>query len=146
VIRRLILLAAVILLGLLRSPTAHAATEGRVVPVMCTYDAAHTSPHVTDIRSERGPTAASEAGRTALEVRLPRLHHDAITQSPEVLRGYSWVTICAPGLVERLGGIDALRASGALMETRLLDYGAVLARASDTFEQYDRPATSSPRR
>src|SRR5439155_26873888 len=52
-------------------------------------------------------------GETALEAALNIAWDDAIPRSREVLRGYPWVTICAPEIAERLGGVQALRASGA---------------------------------
>jgi hypothetical protein len=55
----------------------------------------------------------------------------------EVLRGYSWVTICAPELVDRLGGVAALTRSGAFYEVRELPGGQVLLQATPLLEQYE---------
>ncbi|MEV0284003.1 MULTISPECIES: hypothetical protein [unclassified Kribbella] len=79
----------------------------------------------------------NDGGRTALEVVLPRLEDHGVLQSDEVLRGYSWVTVCPPALVDRLGGYEALEATGAFTEVRRLDYGAALLRATDRLEEYD---------
>ncbi len=79
----------------------------------------------------------NDSGQTALEVFLPRNPVDSVLQSLDVLRGYSWVTVCPPNVVERLGGAEALEASGAFVEVRPLGYGAVLLRATERFEQYD---------
>jgi hypothetical protein len=59
---------------------------------------------------------------------VPRCH--------EVLRGYSWVTICASELVARLGGAGALAASGAFDEVTELPDGQVFLRATPTLEEY----------
>ncbi len=59
---------------------------------------------------------------------VPRCH--------EVLRGYSWVTICAAELAVRLGGAGALAASGAFDEVTELPGGQVFLRATPTLEEY----------
>jgi hypothetical protein len=59
---------------------------------------------------------------------VPRCH--------EVLRGYSWVTICAPELAARLGGAGALAASGAFDEVTELPGGQVFLRATPILEDY----------
>jgi hypothetical protein len=59
---------------------------------------------------------------------VPRCH--------EVLRGYSWVTICASELAARLGGAGALAASGAFDEVIELPEGQVFLRATPTLEEY----------
>lgn len=82
-------------------------------------------------------TDDNSASRTALETFLPRLKSDGLVESPEVLRGYSWVTVVPPKVVERLGGVGALDSSGAFVEVRPLRYGGVVVRATDRFEQYD---------
>ncbi|MFI7067415.1 hypothetical protein ACIBL3_40925 [Kribbella sp. NPDC050124] len=89
-------------------------------------------------RASFGNVADDNAGgRTALEVDLPRSEDHGVLQSDDVLRGYSWVTVCPPALVGRLGGYEALEATGAFAEVRRLDYGAALLRATDRLEQYD---------
>ncbi|GAA1559274.1 hypothetical protein GCM10009741_75370 [Kribbella lupini] len=79
----------------------------------------------------------NSAGSTALEALLRRQRHDALEQSTDVLRGYSCVTVCPPALVERLGGVGALEASGAFVEVRSLQGGGASLRATETFEAYD---------
>jgi hypothetical protein len=59
---------------------------------------------------------------------VPRCH--------EVLRGYSWVTICAAELAVRLGGAGALAASGAFDEVTELPGGQVFLRATPTLDEY----------
>ncbi|RZT06328.1 hypothetical protein EV649_8211 [Kribbella sp. VKM Ac-2569] len=85
-------------------------------------------------------TDDNEYSRTSLEVFLPRLIDDGVRESGSVLRGYSWVTVCPPALVERLGGFAALNNTGAFYEVRPLAYGAALLRSTDRLEHYDQPA------
>lgn len=61
----------------------------------------------------------------------------SIVQGREVLRGYSWVTVCPAELVSRLGGIAALAESGAFARVEELPDGAALLQASDDFSGYD---------
>ena len=58
----------------------------------------------------------------------------------EVLRGYSWVTICAAQLAARLGGDAALAASGCFDEVSVLPGGQVFLRATPALEDFDGPA------
>ena len=75
-------------------------------------------------------------GETALEFALNAAWDDGITRSREVLRGYPWVTICAPQVAERLGGVDALLASGAFHEVQVLPTGSVWLQATERLEDY----------
>jgi len=86
--------------------------------------------HVTDDADARG---------TALEMATQRRGIDppTVPRCREVLRGYSWVTICAPELAERLGGVPALTASGAFYQVHKLSGGQVLLRATPLLEQYE---------
>lgn len=56
------------------------------------------------------------------------------------LRGYAWVTILPEEIGRRLGGLDALRDSGAFVEVEHLAGGGFWCRATDTPEQFDQPA------
>jgi hypothetical protein len=85
-------------------------------------------------------TDDNSAGLTSLESRLPRRRRDGILQSGEVLRGYSWVTLCPPAVVSALGGVKALEGSGAFVEVRELAYGGALLRSTERFEEYDESA------
>jgi hypothetical protein len=93
--------------------------------------------HVTD--------DADVHGGTALEQATPHVHDDSgqvrgpessIPRCREVLRGYSWVTVCAPELAARLGGAAALAASGAFAEVTELPHGQVFLRATPAIEDY----------
>jgi hypothetical protein len=75
-------------------------------------------------------------GETALEDALLALWDEGIQRSGEVLRGYPWVTICAPEFVDRLGGVETLRASGAFHEVSVLSAGSVWLQATERLEDY----------
>jgi hypothetical protein len=81
---------------------------------------------------------ASATRGTALEMatQRPGIDPPTVPRCHEVLRGYSWVTICAPELAQRLGGVPALTASGAFYQVRELPGGQVLLRATRLLEQY----------
>jgi hypothetical protein len=85
-------------------------------------------------------TDDNDRSQTALEMVLPGSPDDGVLRSDEVLRGYSWVTVCPPAVVERLGGYDALASTGAFLEVRRLGYGAALLRATELLEHYDSEA------
>jgi hypothetical protein len=89
--------------------------------------------HVTDDANLHG-TALERAihGVTAEPPAVPRTR--------EVLRGYSWVTICAAPLASRLGGAAALRATGAFDEVTELPNGQVFLRATPVLEDFAGPA------
>jgi hypothetical protein len=75
-------------------------------------------------------------GPTMLEEALGRDPLVGVAQSREVLRGYPWVTVCAPELAGRLGGPDALRVSGAFHEVRELPTGSVWLQATEHLDDY----------
>jgi hypothetical protein len=85
--------------------------------------------HITDDADARGTALEMATQTRGIDPpTVPRCH--------EVLRGYSWVTVCAPELAERLGGAPALTASGAFHQVRELPGGQVLLRATPLLEQY----------
>jgi hypothetical protein len=75
---------------------------------------------------------------TALEraTRGVSIDPPAVPRCREVLRGYSWVTICAVELAARLGGVVALTASGAFSEVSELPDGQACLRATPTLEDF----------
>jgi hypothetical protein len=89
--------------------------------------------HVTDDATSYG-TALERAvlGVTAEPPGIPRVR--------DVLRGYSWVTIVAATLADRLGGAGALTASGAFAEVSAIPGGQVFLRATDDLAGYEGPA------
>ncbi|MEI4913982.1 hypothetical protein Q8G39_28440, partial [Klebsiella pneumoniae] len=64
------------------------------------------------------------------------IYDEAIADSRTVLRGYSWLTVVAGELADRLGGPDALRASGAFVQVEPLRSGGVWLLASDDYAGY----------
>ncbi|MER8231483.1 hypothetical protein [Streptomyces sp. NPDC094049] len=74
--------------------------------------------------------------RTALEASLGLFPDETLPEHDTVLRGYSWITVCSPGVAHRLGGADALRASGAFTDVTGLADGGLLLRATDDMRTY----------
>jgi len=66
------------------------------------------------------------------ELTLPRAR--------ELLRGYAWLTILPEEIGRRLGGLDALRSSGAFVDVEHLDAGGYWCRATRNLDEYDQPA------
>ncbi|QKW35391.1 hypothetical protein HUT06_16225 [Actinomadura sp. NAK00032] len=58
----------------------------------------------------------------------------------DLLRGYSWVTVCPGELVGRLGGIERLAGSGAFARVVPLPHGGAWLQATDGFAAYDEAA------
>jgi hypothetical protein len=85
--------------------------------------------HVTD--------DALASGDTALEVALGISPADTVPRCHEVLRGYSWVTVCAAELAARLGGPGVLAATGVFDEVTELPAGQVFLRATPTVQEYE---------
>jgi hypothetical protein len=56
------------------------------------------------------------------------------------LIGYSWITLCTPPAVARLGGVSALRDSGAFWRVDELPGGGALLQATERAGQYDQAA------
>ena len=84
--------------------------------------------HITDDADTRYGTALERATQQEPANTIPRCR--------EILRGYSWVTICAHELANRLGGPAALADSGAFHEVSQLPRGQVFLRATATLDQY----------
>jgi hypothetical protein len=83
--------------------------------------------HVTDDPGSDG-TALEDATIQRPDTTVPRCR--------EVLRGYSWVTVCAAELAARLGGAAALAQSGAFDEVTELPGGQVFLRATPVIQDY----------
>ena len=86
--------------------------------------------HVCDDDSGRGQTPLDEVlfrgGRIL-----------SITKGRDVLRGYSWVTVVPAGLAQKLGGAEAMRASGAFAVVDELPSGGLWLQATSHFADYD---------
>jgi hypothetical protein len=85
--------------------------------------------HVTDDSELRYGTALERETRHDPDTTVARCH--------EMLRGYSWVTICAPEPAARLGGAAALTATGAFYEVSTFSGGQVFLRATPLIEDYE---------
>jgi hypothetical protein len=59
-----------------------------------------------------------------------------IRESRQVLRGYSWVTVVPADPAKRLGGADAMRASGAFCEVSELPDGSLWLRATPVINDF----------
>ncbi len=93
--------------------------------------------HVTDDAGIDGRTALERAtARTPDPSGRPRTPETTIPRCHEVLRGYSWVTVCAAELGARLGGAAALAASGAFAEVAEMPGGQVFLQATPFIEEY----------
>ncbi|HVQ91500.1 MAG TPA: hypothetical protein VMU51_10735 [Mycobacteriales bacterium] len=75
-------------------------------------------------------------GCTRLDLALRRTATESIGQAREVLRGFSWLTLCPAGLADKLGGPQKLKASGAFTTVTGLPHGAVLLQATDSLLDY----------
>lgn len=89
-------------------------------------DAAYA--HVTDDPEIMGGTALEDATGRGIGYTIPRCR--------EQLRGYSWVTVCAPELAARLGGVATLKKSGGFAEVTELPRGQMYLRATQVLEDY----------
>jgi len=74
--------------------------------------------------------------QTPLEVALDVWPFETIPRSRQVLRDYGWLTIMAQELGDRLGGLPALRASGAFHEAAQLNAGGYWLLATERWEDY----------
>jgi hypothetical protein len=71
------------------------------------------------------------------------VYTEAIAASRQVLRGYDWLTVCADELAERLGGIDALRASGAFARVEPLRSGGLWLLATEEYGDFTDPRVAA---
>ncbi|MFE9094892.1 hypothetical protein [Streptomyces sp. NPDC007264] len=92
--------------------------------------------HETVLFGEVADDAELATGRTALEAALGLFQDDTFTELDSMLRGYGWITICSPGVVEVLGGIDRLRNTGAFFAVEPLARGGALLRATEHIWEY----------
>ncbi|MDL4775195.1 hypothetical protein [Actinomadura xylanilytica] len=62
--------------------------------------------------------------------------YETIPKCSEALRGYSWVTIVAPELMQALGGAQAIRNTCAFTQVDELSHGGGFLQATDNLEEY----------
>ena len=82
------------------------------------------------------------AGQTPLESALGRSIEMGLAESPQVLRGYDWLTFVPSAVLEKLGGAAALQSSGAFAEVVSTARGAVLL-ATERYHMYDEVAADA---
>ncbi len=82
---------------------------------------------------------AFDAGttRTPLEARTQRFPKETLPMTDSEVRGYSWITVVSPGIVERLDGVDAVRAAGAFSDVTPLPAGGAVLQATPRLSQYE---------
>ncbi len=88
-------------------------------------------------------------GATELESRLRGRPSDPVSNAPQwhtVLRGYSWLMVVPAGIAQRLGGQQALHATGAFSGVSPLPNGSLLLQATPTLQQYDGDAVRAVHR
>jgi hypothetical protein len=105
-----------------------AAAAGRATPAVSGFDATGQRPRRPAVaplawfRPGRGrgrqpvlrPARRRQPrGRHSVYVLLRRRRDQSVADSRTILRGYSWVTVCGQELADRLGGVEALRATRA---------------------------------
>ncbi|MFH9613880.1 hypothetical protein [Streptomyces pratensis] len=77
------------------------------------------------------------SGRTALEDGLGLLLEDTLPELESTLRGYSWLTVCSPGVTAALGGPQALAAADdTFAEVTPLPGGGVWLKATEDIHSY----------
>ncbi|MEV5012489.1 hypothetical protein [Streptomyces sp. NPDC055692] len=77
-----------------------------------------------------------------LDLALRRKPDEYLPMSRHLLRGYAWTTICPEELVGRLGGVDALRKTGAFARVVRLERGVVL-QSTDTVAGFSAEAMNA---
>ncbi|GAB3938497.1 hypothetical protein GCM10029976_053070 [Kribbella albertanoniae] len=75
--------------------------------------------------------------RTPLEAMSARFPEQTLPLADSEVRGYSWVTVTSSGVLERLGGIDGLRGSGAFHDITALPSGGAVLQATSRLAQYE---------
>lgn len=127
-------------LGLSAHPEFLAGTEEEEAAVCAMlYDvAAANDPTYGEISLQ----VAGLPSGSLLERSLGHLGHQAKHRNWRVhprdqLKGYSWVTVVPGDLVERLGGVAALRATGAFHVVEALPAGGAWLKATERLADYD---------
>ena len=93
--------------------------------------------HVSDDSTVGLGTALEQAtARASGQPLAARTPEETVPRCRDVLRGYSWVTVCSPELADRLGGAQELAASGAFDEVTELPGGQLFLRATPAIESY----------
>jgi hypothetical protein len=80
------------------------------------------------------------SGRTAYEDVFGGNPNRTAPESRKFLRGYAWLTLCAQEIGDRLGGVEALRASDAFAAVEPLRNGGYWLLASQDWREFGQPA------
>jgi hypothetical protein len=75
--------------------------------------------------------------RTTLEAMSARFPDQTLPLADSELRGYSWITMTSAGVLERLGGADAVRGSGAFHVVTMLPSGGAMLQATSRLADYE---------
>lgn len=75
--------------------------------------------------------------RTPLEARRTTFPTDTLPLSDSQVRGYSWVTVTSGGVLQRLGGIEAVRKGRAFASAVELPSGGAVLQATPRLSEYD---------
>lgn len=75
--------------------------------------------------------------RTPLEAMSARFPNQTLPLADSELRGYSWITVTSSGVLERLGGADAVRHRGAFHDVRALPSGGAVLQATSRLADYE---------
>ena len=82
----------------------------------------------------------SAGTRTPLEARLATFPDETLPLADSQVRGYSWVTVTSAGVLQRLGGIEAVRARGTFADATVLPSGGAVLQATPRLSDYERDA------
>lgn len=80
-------------------------------------------------------------GETTLDLALHRPQRVSIKETRTFLRGYGWVTICPPEVIEQLGGLKHLEDTRAFYRIEALDDGGAVLQSTESYSQYDDTVT-----
>jgi hypothetical protein len=75
--------------------------------------------------------------RTPLEASRATFPEDTLPLSDSQVRGYSWLTVTSAGVLQRLGGINAVRTSGAFANAVELPSGGAVLQATPRLSEYE---------
>ena len=77
------------------------------------------------------------ATRTPLEASTQRFPSQTLPLADSEVRGYSWITVASSGVVQRLGGMEAVRAARAFSDVTPLPAGGAVLQATPRLSQYE---------
>lgn len=78
----------------------------------------------------------STTGRSSLEAALGLFQDETFPVLDRNVRGYSWITVCSPGVAELLGGAEAVRRDGTFAQVRGVAGGSLFLKATEDVREY----------